>query len=138
MKIRKPTFIRLTPIEYKHVKSLNPGDRFVHINLLHEDTVLQKYPDSIAIEIKKHGSESYSHRQDPKLNLNKTIKLKMLELIPNISIQKLSKILFSYPMILHNPNGIIESLYDRYGKVRGLTNEKILNSTCYARIFEKL
>ena len=139
--IEKLRLTRLTGSEYQQISKLKQGEKFTHINLQHNDL-----PDNLTnnlncagILIKKHGVNKNGHKKKPILDYKNTIPLEQLKITPSIPVKKfINDDSSHFPnLILHNKNGMLESLFDRYGEVMGLTKEELLEMDCFITEFKR-
>lgn len=129
--------IRLTKEEYEKIFSGGVNSIFTHVNLQHSD--VDESADSmkyqIGATIVTNGLWGDNYVIPPKLDMSRVILLEKLE--SRFSL-KVSSPLQHDNLILHNGKGMLDSLYDKYSKVRGLSREEIKKMKYFYRKFKVL
>lgn len=130
--------VRLTQNEWDQLQLMPIATKFWHVNLQHSGLPIDQIGDIYQARlITKHGRETPNLHKDPKLDSHRIINLQLINLDPSLSIANL-KLPMDRIFLLSNSNGILESLVDRYKKVRSLRKEEILHMECYLREFVKI
>ena len=136
--------IRLTSNEMNQLLEKNVDDIFYHINLQHSGIsyIDFAYINYLAALIKTGGKNSDARKIDPILNLKKLVLLELLDIKFSIPIRNLvGKRLYTIDseenpsFLLENSLGLIESICDKYCKVRDISREDVLNMMCFIRKF---
>jgi hypothetical protein len=127
--------VRLTHEEWKQVKNIAIGNKFLHVNLQHSGipTVsIGEYYQGVLII--KHGRENSSESVQPNLQLDNAVNLQLTNIFNTVPIDS-----FKAPnkqfLILANTAGILDSLVDRYQAVRDIDKEQIRKMKCFVREF---
>lgn len=132
-----PKYVRLTKREMLMLRSLKEGQTFYHVNLDHSST--NHYPKHTkfkAVELVKIGRITKSEIVDPKVILDNSIDLELLETKTNIKVSSLKNEEDVKVFLFDNKSGLFESLVDRYSKVLNITADDILKMNCYIRKFK--
>lgn len=131
------SLVRLTKTEMSQLKKLKAGSIFYHVNLEHGNTNhINGQKMFLAVEIIQNGLETNSATILPKIDFSVEAPLKLISITRNVPVVSLTKIVNLNEYLLANKNGLIESLFDKYSKVRNLSYTEICNMNCYIRKFK--
>lgn len=132
-----PRYVRLTRNEMLMLRTLKSGQTFYHVNLAHSNTT--HYPNNSkfkAVEILNIGKITATKTIDPRVIIDNSIDLLLLETEANIKVSDLKKEENKKLFLYDNKIGLFESLVDRYSKVLNIKAEDILKRNCYIRKFK--